>query len=308
MKTIFPNYYPSFQCTADNCKHSCCIGWEIDIDPETLLYYDTLEDPLGSRLRSSIHRGEESHFILQAGDRCPFLSEKGLCDLITELGEDALCDICADHPRFRNYHSHSLELGLGLCCEAACSLILKNETPFSLLGYDLERDDYTQEERILLSLRDSCITLMQNRSHKIQERHNALLSRFDIVLPEKNLAQWCDFYLSLERLDPDWTKLLTELKATNPEKLLDLDHDAFRLPLEQLTIYFLYRYLSAATSLEELTRYLCFSIQSTRMIFALLALCPASVDKLDFFLDLARMYSCEIEYSDKNVIALCDLF
>ena len=33
MKIIAPNYYPAFRCIADKCRHSCCIGWEIDIDP-----------------------------------------------------------------------------------------------------------------------------------------------------------------------------------------------------------------------------------------------------------------------------------
>ena len=31
-----PNYYDKFKCIADRCKHSCCIGWEIDIDDDTM--------------------------------------------------------------------------------------------------------------------------------------------------------------------------------------------------------------------------------------------------------------------------------
>ena len=39
MKEVFPNYYKKFKCIADKCKHNCCIGWEIDIDNDTLEFY-----------------------------------------------------------------------------------------------------------------------------------------------------------------------------------------------------------------------------------------------------------------------------
>ena len=43
MKTYAPKYYQQFHCIADKCKHSCCIGWEIDIDkdvfPENAVLY-----------------------------------------------------------------------------------------------------------------------------------------------------------------------------------------------------------------------------------------------------------------------------
>ena len=36
MVTITPNYYMNFKCIADKCRHTCCAGWEIEIDDETL--------------------------------------------------------------------------------------------------------------------------------------------------------------------------------------------------------------------------------------------------------------------------------
>ena len=32
MLYTIPDYYKEFQCIADQCEHSCCIGWEIDVD------------------------------------------------------------------------------------------------------------------------------------------------------------------------------------------------------------------------------------------------------------------------------------
>ncbi|MBP3686664.1 MAG: hypothetical protein J6J21_06505 [Clostridia bacterium] len=51
MKYVYPAFYPEFSCLADRCRHNCCIGWEIDIDPETQNLYDQVDGPLGNRLR-----------------------------------------------------------------------------------------------------------------------------------------------------------------------------------------------------------------------------------------------------------------
>ena len=42
MKTVAPDYYPNFKCIASECRHNCCIGWEIDIDEDTFEYYKGL--------------------------------------------------------------------------------------------------------------------------------------------------------------------------------------------------------------------------------------------------------------------------
>ena len=103
MLTVYPDYYPTFRCIAGACKHSCCIGWEIDIDEESLARYKAMPGPLGERLRNHISADDPPHFVLGEGERCPFLNERNLCDLILEGGEGLLCQICDDHPRFRNF-------------------------------------------------------------------------------------------------------------------------------------------------------------------------------------------------------------
>ena len=132
MEEIFPNYYKKFKCIADRCKHSCCIGWEIDIDDDTKEYYESLEGDFAEKLRERI-KGEPAHFTLCADGRCPFLNKEGLCDIIIELGEDSLCDICFLHPRFSNVYEDFIETGLGLCCEEAARLILGKKEPSVLM-------------------------------------------------------------------------------------------------------------------------------------------------------------------------------
>ena len=132
MNIFYPFYYKEFQCIGGVCKHNCCIGWEIDIDSDTYQKYQGISGNLGNRLKEHISIEDTPHFILQNGERCPFLNDKNLCDIILEKGEDFLCQICSDHPRFRNFFTNCTEVGLGLCCEEAARLILSQEEPFSM--------------------------------------------------------------------------------------------------------------------------------------------------------------------------------
>ena len=158
MKVFAPDYYWSFSCIAGDCKHSCCKGWEIDIDDETTEYYKNLPGEFGERLRKNIDFGEEcSCFRLGENERCPFLNEKGLCDIIINLGEDSLCQICADHPRFRNFFDSRVEIGLGLCCEAAAVLILERQekTVLEVIEDDGFEEEISEDEKAFFSLRDA---------------------------------------------------------------------------------------------------------------------------------------------------------
>ena len=85
MKLYAPKYYADFKCIADKCKHSCCVGWEIDVDKNTLKKYKALNSPYGKTIKKSISNFKVSHFKLSKSKRCPHLNEKGLCNIIIKL-------------------------------------------------------------------------------------------------------------------------------------------------------------------------------------------------------------------------------
>ncbi len=158
MKVFAPDYYAGFRCAAGACRHSCCVGWEIDVDPETLERYRHMSSPLGEKLKRCIAPEPVPHFVLSAEERCPFLTEQNLCEIILLEGEDSLCQICADHPRFRNYWSDRIEMGLGMACEEAARLILTSPHPLRLVPVSEEWEEQpeipSEEERALRDYRD----------------------------------------------------------------------------------------------------------------------------------------------------------
>ncbi len=144
MANIVPEFYGRFACKAGACRHSCCKGWEIDVDDETAAYYEQLAQDqvlgqgIGAQLSEAVYEDADGfHMVLQE-DCCPFLEKTGLCRLILELGEDALCDICALHPRFFQEIGEDRLCGLGLSCEAVCALLLEKEEPLEFLVDDAD--------------------------------------------------------------------------------------------------------------------------------------------------------------------------
>jgi len=297
MKEIRPDYYDVFRCAAGDCRHTCCRGWEIDIDEDALAYYNALPGELGERLRREIVTAEDgtAQFRLRADESCPFLNGNNLCDLIPALGEENLCQICTDHPRFRNFFSDRTEIGLGLCCEAAAKLILsrREKTRFLETG----EETLLPEEEEIIRLRGRLIEIVQDRTKPISARYDAILAEALGRLPELTNAQWADFLLGLERLEPNWERRLDSLRGESA----DLAPDP--LSEEQLCVYFLFRHLAGAVYDGDLAGRAAFAVLSCRLIRAIWA--AEGGDPAVYF-EIAREYSAEIEYSEENLCAMLD--
>ena len=308
MLMVYPDYYLDFSCAADRCRHSCCIGWEIDIDPDSLARFQAVEGPMGQRLKDTIALEEEPHFILGDGERCPFLNAKGLCDLVLYGGEDILCQICTDHPRYRNFLPGRTEIGVGLCCEAVGQLILSRKESVRLV-FTGTLEEPNPEADVYILLRQEALEIAQDRNRSLTERENALLDRFGGWIPDLTPSQWAEVYLDLERLEESWTVLLKTLQDHGDH----LDMDGFvhhmkgrKEEYEQLLVYFLYRHFLNAYEDGDVGSKVSFAVLSTRMIFLLGALqwTRKGTFTLEDQVDFARQYSAEIEYSQDNLDAL----
>lgn len=281
MKEVFPNYYKKFKCIADKCKHSCCIGWEIDIDSETMELYNSLNGEFAEKIRDSI-TGEVPHFVLTKDDRCPFLNKSGLCDIIRELGEGAICDICYLHPRFSNFYEDFTETGLGLCCEEAVRLILTEEEKFSL-PLPVQKEGYEFFEE-----RGEVFGILQNRNVTILKRLKNLAKIYGLKFEFLN-EELYKFYMSLEQLDKNWENELEKLKNAKHEDIEDIfERDDLQILFEQLACYFIFRHFESGIS---------FTLLSCWVLGAIFSSC----ENLEQMFDIVRMYCSEIEYSEENV-------
>lgn len=280
MKEIFPNYYKKFKCIADKCKHSCCIGWEIDIDEETMDLYNSLEGEFAEKIRENIE-GEVPRFILKEGDRCPFLNKNGLCDIILNLGKEAICDICYLHPRFSNFYEDFIETGLGLCCEEAARIILTENEKFAV---PLTKDDEFFKER------QETFDIFQNRDVSVLERFKRLSGKYGFEFDFSNEKLY-NFYMSLERLDAAWETELEKLKSADSTDIFV--REDLQIFFEQLACYFIFRHFQRGAG---------FTLVSCFVVGEICSKC----ETFEQMLDVVRMYSSEIEYSQENTEKVAD--
>ncbi len=321
MKTIVPSYYSAFRCIADKCKHSCCVGWEIDVDEATLARYDDPAVPLYAEFQRHIDREDTPHFRLGEGERCPFLRPDGLCKIICTMGEGALCQICADHPRFRHDFSDHTEMGLGLCCEAATELVLFGEEPVTWVELSTNEEapqPLTQAETLFFARRREVYEILQNRPLPLRERFRRVIPDFDRKNLEKSCADWAELLRNLERLDPAWDAVLDRLASLGDLPLtLPEAATAWDLSLENLAMYLAFRHLAdclwdlpedtAEAEVAEMLRprlvFCAFGVALLYRIFT----SSEEVTRAEM-VEYCRLFSSEIEYSEENVDALLSLF
>lgn len=172
-----PDFYDSFHCIAGKCTDTCCVGWEIDIDETSAKRYAKVKGAFGEKLRENI---EDGHFKLSPGDRCPFLRQDGLCDMICHLGEDSLCDICREHPRFVEVYGNIMEKGIGLCCEEGVRILLECKgtatSPIAFVEREINDepddipDDAIEARDAILEERNHLFKILADHSKPLNER------------------------------------------------------------------------------------------------------------------------------------------
>lgn len=300
--TLVPSYYKKFHCIADKCTHNCCIGWEIDIDSDTLSKYEKLDFETNSNILEHVeYDGDTCHFKLACDERCSLLRDDNLCRLICEFGEDALCDICSEHPRYRNYFGNREEIGLGLSCEEAARIILSYPEKVKFEPYGDSDVDKDESECDLISDRSEVLSIIQDRKLSISERITKVSEYLDASLPYSELSSWCDFFLSLERLDDKWTEILLRIKSYGIQNVDDVPIYKNELAAEQLLVCFICRHYKASDDGSNITDVFRLSYLSTAMIFsAAEVMCDDFENRFDALCEAARMYSSEVEYSTDN--------
>lgn len=259
MKYHKPSFFDQFKCIGSACTDTCCAGWEIEVDETTAQGYLAEKGAFGDRLRREIGSEPGEYFFKLKNNRCPFLNKENLCDIFINLGEDRLCDICREHPRFYNWFGDYTEVGLGLCCEEAERLLFSDSKPLTFVeevhtdASDL-LDDESEECEQMLEERKAIFSILQNRKKNIGARLKRLLLQLpyadEMLLLTVPILEWDDpesipkldynanpstttlkssalflirFFGGMESLDETWPSMMKELEQ-NIDKLVDTNN------------------------------------------------------------------------------------
>ncbi|MEE1320136.1 MAG: flagellin lysine-N-methylase [Acutalibacteraceae bacterium] len=304
-----PSYYNRFKCTADKCTDNCCIGWEIEIDEATKEYYESVGGDFGERLKENI--SADNTFILK-NERCPFLNKNNLCDIIISCGENHLCQICRDHPRYFEWYGNIKEGGIGLSCEEGARLILSDcENCFCEGEIDEENEEVDGELfSLLYSAREEIFSVLGSDTpladklsyildfaEKLQFTiDNPHLTEINITKQSAkgDLSGIISFYSDFEPIDDLWVKELSEIKKTKAVKVT-LTPKAEKYMLN-ICRYFIWRYFMKGVFSEEILSKVKLAVVSAVFIFLM---CGGSED-IAVWTEKSKLYSKQMEYSDEN--------
>lgn len=214
--------------------------------------------------------------MLRDDGRCPFLRDDCLCEMIFTRGEDCLCDICKEHPRFYNCYEDRIEAGIGLVCEEACRLVLDHEGPFELTASDGARLPLPP---YVLPIFDTATSLSSRLTSLSGSRRSG--SKMRAML-----------FSQMEVMDPEWSDWLSSI-VESPVSNEDEDKliDANSRELTNFAAYLLYRYKGAGR----------FAAEACYLVADL-------VSKGCEIHDAARLFSGEVEYSDINIDEALETF
>lgn len=283
----YPSYYKDFHCIADKCTHSCCVGWEIQVDAKTLNNYANLER------KDILSHIRDCEIILTNDGRCPFLTENGLCKIIASLGEDCISEICREHPRFYNGVCGRIECGIGASCEEACRIILSSD------GYRDMYPSLTEEKNPAFesdfdtaSHREYLYSVISDKALPYAQKIALIKEKYNLAKSIHSPAEWVDILAELEYLDVSHRGIFSiggSPLNTEAEKLC-----------ERFLAYLIFRHVSVSESRLNLSARLGFCLLICSVLEDFLSEERAFTEAVDF----VRVLSEEIEYSEENTSSL----
>lgn len=294
MKIYAPKYYGEFACVADKCTHSCCVGWDIYIDPLTMEKYRALDAKYADEIRKSIE-GDEPRFRMCADGRCPHLDSAGLCRIITNCGEEYLSDICREHPRFYNESSRGVEVGLGMVCEEAARIILSSDDYSSFVEIG-ESDGEIEPKELDAIAEIGKIYDALAAGGEYPERLARIYSEWEISPDVITDGEWRELLSGLEYLDGAHADML----CTYSSEIRSLG-ECDKL-LERALAYFVYRHCVAAGDDADFRASFGLALFLERLFASVL---EREVEKsTEAATRVARIISEELEYSEENTDAI----
>ena len=332
MKERSPSYYAAFHCLAGACPHTCCAaGWEIPLDRETALRYESLPGTLGERLRGVLRRDAAGEACLDLhGAVCPFLDREGLCELQRQWGQAGIGEICRSHPRYSYDFGPWREVGLCGSCPEAARLILASPPRWVEREVPEEAETAPRLLKPLLAARETALNILTFRDIPLRQRMQGMLlftNEVQVLLdeeqtevlprlreiyettlplvepaalpdPTESLCLCLDTLEGLQQLWPRWGELLERGREALKKGRFALPEEAG----ERVCVYFLSRHWLRGVWDGDLLSWAQFAVLGTA-VSALLA--PLEEEG---FCEVFRLFCEELEHSEENMAAIQNAF
>ena len=293
------NYYPAFKCIAGECKHTCCAGWEMTIDKESLEKYKADKSKFSLALKQGVDF-KKSKFKTDKKGKCAFLNQNALCDIIINLGEENLCQVCRDHPRFNNFFEDRTETGLGFCCEQATKMILSFSGKIEPVLIEKKQNDCLPSfiEQLVIDFRKKVLDVIQDRRLDINQRITAILFDNNAQITQCEFKKMLKTFSRFERLDKSWQTRLKNLKR----KTFNFNTGSnLSLYCEQFLTNSFFRHLSNVKDTMLLRERTLACVISWLVIKSIYENEVTLNNEFETICDVVRAFSAEVEYSQKNL-------
>ena len=224
MLYVRPEYYEKFRCVADRCEATCCAGWQIVIDEESLRHYQSEAGEYGETLRERVD-WKEGVFKQNCGKRCAFLKENNLCEMYERLGEESLCFTCGSYPRHIEEFENLREITLTVSCPEVARILLEQKEPVKFTEEEIgeEEEEFDDFDPFFFSYledaRKIMIGILQNRTLPVAVRValvRNMAEEMQQIIEESDLfvlADVFDTYEEEESLANAVQKAESEVKA-----------------------------------------------------------------------------------------------
>ena len=177
-----PDYFHEFSCVAEDCIDTCCAGWQIMIDKESLEKYKNMRGGYIWKIMSCVD-WENDCFRQDNEGRCAFLNGENLCELQINEGHEGLCKTCREYPRHTEEFEGVREITLSASCPEVARILMERTAQVHFIKEDhpeiKETEDFGDFDPFLYSViedaREAMIDILQNRSIPVQERAVSVL-------------------------------------------------------------------------------------------------------------------------------------
>ncbi|WP_448563465.1 flagellin lysine-N-methylase [Thalassotalea ganghwensis] len=246
-----PEFFSEFSCVGADCVDNCCRSWEINIDKKTFKNLRKSENIIVRQMANEhleyTRESEHSWGKIKLKDNgfCPFLDQKGWCEIHKQLGHEALSKTCQNYPKSMLMFGNQIEPTLSISCPSAAEAVLFNPSAFMFkrterMLQDLNHNTlggYTEDTlpAWMPILRDFCFSVILFEEIPVEHRLFAIgmtLKQGEQHIDDVN--RLVEFLGTAEEMTADgsFSKMYDDLPVKDPFKWVMFANQSYKLDEE----------------------------------------------------------------------------